>query len=104
MSDFMSPELSPRSGAADGTQAMIDDAKQKLIDGTLQVFDVSTFKINGQTISSFMADVDTDSAYTPDHDVVKTANGITYIAESDLRSGPYFNGTIDGITLLNTAY
>ena len=90
--------------AAEGTQAMIDDAKAKLIAGTLQVFDVSTFKIGGQTISEFMADVDTDANYTPDHNVVKTANGITYVAESDLRSGPYFNGEIDGINLLNRAY
>ena len=92
--------------AAAGTADMIADAKAKLIAGTIKVFDVSTFTVGGEHIDSYMADVNTDKAYTPDTQVVKTdaKTGITYVAESEFRSGPYFNGEIDGITLLDRNY
>ena len=47
-----------------------------------------------------MADVDFDTAYTPDHEVVE--NGVFY--ESKYRTAPYFDIQIDGITLLNAAF
>ena len=50
-------------------------------------------------ITSYLADVDTDEAYTGDTEVVE--NG--YFAESAKRSAPYFDLQIDGINLLNTA-
>lgn len=90
--------------AAEGTAEMIEATKTKLNNGTLKVFDVSTFKINGANITEFMADVDSDANYTPDTQVVKKANGITYVAESEFRSAPYFNGEIEGITLLDRNY
>ena len=86
--------------AAAGTQEAIDAAKQKLIDGTLKVFDTSTFTYKGEVLTSYMADVDTDDQYTPDTEVV--ADGC--FNESKFRSAPYFDLDIDGITLLNTAF
>ena len=85
------------TSAAEGTKAMIDDAKQKLIEKKIRVFDTATFKVNGANITTFQADVDSDNKYTPDTEVVKTADGITYVAESEFRSAPYFTLEIDGI-------
>lgn len=90
------------SAAADGTQEAIDDAKAKIEDGSLHVFDTSTFTVDGKTLDSYKADVDTDADYTPDHEAIKDG----YFDESDpeLRSAPYFDVQIDGITLLDTKY
>ena len=82
---------------AEGTQEAIDEAMAALEDGSLHVFDVSTFTVGGETLTSYMADVDTDPDYTPDTEVV--SNG--YFHESEKRSAPYFDVDIDGITLLN---
>lgn len=54
--------------AAPGTVEAIEEAKAKLISGELQVYDVSTFTVGGETMTSYMADVDTDAAYTGDTD------------------------------------
>lgn len=86
--------------AADGTQAAIDEAIAKLKSGEIHVFDTSTFTVNGAALDSYMADVDTDDAMTPDTEVV--ADG--YFHESEKRSAPYFDVRIDGITLLDENY
>ena len=77
----------------------MDEVKAQLEDGTLHVFDTTTFTVNGETLTSYKADVDTDEAYTPDTEVI--ADG--YFHESEYRSAPYFDLRIDGITLLNEA-
>ena len=86
--------------AAEGTQEAIDTAKAELEAGTRQVFDVTTFTVDGQRVESYQADVDTDANYTPDTEVVE--NGA--FQESKFRSAPYFDLRIDGITLLDEAY
>ncbi len=86
--------------AAEGTQAAIDAAKAKLESGELHVFDTAAFTVGGETISSYLADVDTDANYEKDTEVV--ADG--YFHESEKRSAPYFDLDIDGITKLNAAY
>ena len=86
--------------AAEGTQEAIDDAKAELEAGTRQVFDVTTFTVDGKQVESYQADVDTDANYTPDTEVVE--NGA--FQESKFRSAPYFDLRIDGITLLDEAY
>ncbi len=86
--------------AAEGTQDAIDAAMAKLENGELHVFDTSAFTVNGEALSSYMADVDTDEAYTPDTEVVHDG----YFAESEFRSAPYFDMEIDGITRLDTAF
>lgn len=83
--------------AASGTQAKIDEVKGKLIAGEINVFDTATFTVGGIALTSYMADVDTDAAYTKDTEVIE--NGIFY--ESKHRSAPYFDIQIDGIVLLN---
>lgn len=79
--------------AAEGTAEAIAEAKDKLIAGELHVFDTSTFTVDGETLTSYMADVNTDDAYTPDTEAI--ADG--YFHESEYRSAPYFDIIIDGI-------
>ena len=92
-------EINEQAAAA-GTVEAIDAAKAALTDGSLKVFDISTFTVGGAVLESYMADVDTDPAYTPDTEAV--ADG--YFHESEYRSAPYFDVEIDGITLLDTAF
>ena len=54
--------------------------------------------MNNEHLTEYMADVDTDAAFTPDTNVIKTENGVTFFDESALRSAPYFDIRIDGIT------
>ena len=99
--------------AAEGTQAAIDEAMAKLENGELHVFDCSTFTTSVELnpfktdflkvdadghITSYLADVDTDEAYTGDTEVITDG----YFAESTARSAPYFDLSIDGINLLDT--
>ena len=86
--------------AAEGTQEAIDEATAALEAGTLHVFDTSTFTVGGETLTSYMADVDTDADYTPDTEAISDG----YFHESEYRSAPYFDLRIDGITLLDEAY
>ena len=86
--------------AAEGTAEAIADATAKLESGELHVFDCSTFTVDGQPVTSYMADVDTDPDYTPDTEVVQDG----YLAESTARSAPYFQLMIDGIDLLDTKF
>ena len=86
--------------AAEGTQEAIDAAMAKLENGELHVFDTSAFTVKGEALSSYMADVDTDEAYTPDTEVVHDG----YFSESEFRSAPYFDLEIDGITRLDVNF
>ena len=92
-------EVNERAAAA-GTQAAIDAAKAKLVDGSLKVFDTATFTVGGKALTSYMADVNTDAAYEPDTEVITDGA----FAESKFCSAPYFNVEIDGITLLDRNY
>ena len=85
---------------AEGTQEAIDEATAALEAGTLHVFDTSTFTVDGATVDSYMADVDTDADNTGDTEAI--ADG--YFHESEYRSAPYFDLQIDGITLLDVNY
>ena len=86
--------------AAAGTVEKIEEVKAALLDGTLRVFDTSTFTVGGETVTTYMADVDTDPAYEGDTEVV--IDGA--FCESTFRSAPYFDLKIDGINLLDTAF
>lgn len=86
--------------AAPGTQEAIDAAIAGFEDGSIHVFDTATFTVGGATLDEYMADVDTDAAFTPDTNVI--ADG--YFHESEFRSAPYFDLQIDGINLLDTAF
>ncbi len=86
--------------AAAGTADAIAEAKAKLEDGSLKVFDITTFTVEGKQLDSYMADVDTDKDYTADTEVVKDGAFL----ESTYRSAPYFDVQIDGINLLDTNF
>jgi basic membrane protein A len=87
------------NAAAQGTQAKLDAVMASLKAGTTKVFDCSKFTVNGEHLTTYLADVDDMGDYVAETDVVKTENGITFIDESALRSAPYFAIlAIDGIT------
>ena len=86
--------------AAEGTAEAIAAATEKLEKGEIHVFDCSTFTVKGEALTSYMADVNTDDAYTPDTEVVHDG----YFSESEFRSAPYFDLQIDGINLLDTNF
>ena len=86
--------------AAEGTVEKINTAVADLVAGKYEIFDTANFTVNGAAVESYMADVDTDAAYTPDTEVI--ANGA--FNESEFRSAPYFDLRIDGITLLNEKF
>ena len=103
------------AAAAEGTVEAIEAAKAELVAGTRKVFDTSTFTvtIDAETfknvnatvddeghVTGYMADVDTDEAYTGDTEVIKDGA----FSESEFRCAPYFDLQIDGITLLNTNF
>ncbi len=81
--------------AAAGTQEAIDAAKAKLNDGSLKVFDTSTFTVGGKELTTYLADVVDLGDYVPDTEAIVDGRFI----ESEKRSAPYFNVIIDGITV-----
>ena len=98
--DYSAPQLAI---AAEGTVEKMEEVKAGLLDGSIKVFDTATegfITKDGAALTSYMADVDTDDAFTPDTEVV--ADG--YFHESEFRSAPYFDVQIDGIELLNSAF
>ena len=89
--------------AAAGTVEAIEAVKAEFAAGTRKVFDTAAegfITVNGAALTSYMADVDTDAAFTKDTEAVSDG----YFHESEYRSAPYFDVTIDGIELLNSAF
>ncbi|QTE74687.1 BMP family ABC transporter substrate-binding protein [Clostridiales bacterium FE2010] len=89
--------------AAAGTVEKLAEVKAAFEAGTLKVFDTATegfITKDGAALTSYLADVDTDDAFTPDTEVVSDG----YFHESEFRSAPYFDVNIDGIELLNTKF
>lgn len=111
------------SAAAEGTEEVLVAIKDMLTgesaDGAIiKIFDLDAFTVNGEKLADdTKADVDTDAAFTPDTEVIKSATisvydpvedrpmgkTIYYYAESEFRSAPYFDKIIDGITILTDA-
>ena len=81
--------------AAPGTKEAVDAAIAAFKAGTLKVFDTSKFTVKGQKLESYKADVDSDSAFTPDTEVI--VNGYFDESADGKRSAPYFDIIIDGI-------
>ena len=72
--------------AAEGTAEKLEEVKAELEAGTLHVFDTSTFTVDGKTLDSYMADVDTDADYTGDHEV--GLDGYIHESGQEIRSAP----------------
>ena len=88
------------AACAAGTAEKLEEVKAAIEAGTTKVFDTTTFTVEGKAVESYMADVDTDAAYTPDTEVIEEGA----FQESTKRSAPYFDLKIDGINLLDTAF
>ena len=88
------------AACAAGTAEKLEEVKAAIEAGTTKVFDTTTFTVEGKAVESYMADVDTDAAYTPDTEVIEGGA----FQESTKRSAPYFDLKIDGINLLDTAF
>ena len=86
--------------AAAGTAEKIAEVKAGLVDGSIKVFDITTFTKDGAPVESYLADVDTDPDDTVDTEVI--VDGA--FCESEFRSAPYFDLQIDGIELLDTKF
>jgi len=95
-------EVNEKAAAAD-TQKTIDEVKAEFAAGTRKVFDTAKegfITVGGAALTSYMADVDTDAAFTKDTEAVKDG----FFHESEYRSAPYFDVRIDGIELLNEKF
>ena len=88
------------NAAAAGTAEKLADVKAKLLDGSINVFDTANWTVAGETLASYMADVDTDADFAKDTEAIE--GGVFY--ESKHRSAPYFDVEIDGINLLDRNY
>lgn len=88
------------TACAEGTAEKVEEVIAGIKDGSVKVFDVSTFTVDGEAIETFYADLDGD--YAADEGV-ETSQAVVdgAIEESTLRSAPYFSLRIDGITELN---
>ncbi len=86
--------------AAEGTQEAIDAAKAELIDGTRHAYDTSTFTIDGKEVTEFTPQEATDPTFEAGTKIVYDG----FLHESEYRSAPYFDATIDGIKLLDTSF
>ena len=78
---------------AAGTAEKVDETIKAIKDGTLKVFDCSKFTVKGEHLTSY-----TTAYGFEGNECIKTENGVTYFDETSLRSAPYFDIRIDGIT------
>ena len=92
-------EVNEKAAAA-GTKEKLDAVISDLKAGKIKVFATDSFTVEGAALTTYMADIDSDKDYTGDTEVIKDG----YFHESEFRSAPYFDVTIDGITLLNQKY
>jgi basic membrane protein A len=83
---------------AEGTAEKVAEVEAAIADGSLNVFDCSTFTVDGEHPTSFLA-LDTDGDWVGDTGEA-IVDGIFYESNTDLRSAPYFSLNIDGITQL----
>ncbi len=81
------------NAAAEGTAEKLVEIRTKLVNGEIEVFDIDTFTVGGQKVTSYLADVDDMGDFQGETEVIK--NGA--FEESDGRSAPYFDLDIDGI-------
>jgi len=83
--------------AAEGTVEKLEEVKAGLIDGSIKVFDTSTFTVGGEPLTSYHADVNDLGTFTGDTESIIDGEFV----ESEFRSAPTFDLDIDGITNLD---
>ena len=77
--------------AAAGTVEKLEEVKAALVDGSVNVFDCSTWTVDGETLTTY-----DKVAYYEGNECIWDG----YFHESETRSAPYFDIDIDGINLL----
>ena len=87
------------SAVAEGTEEAVEAAWASILDGSLHVFDTSTWTVDGETITTTATDELADTYHG-----VEYINEDGYFMESELASAPAFAFVIDGITELNQVY
>ena len=101
-------ELGPE--VAKGTKEKVAEVEKGLKDGSIQVFDTKNFTVDGKAVKTSEYDFShMDFTKNPPKvlfkgekkECIEKKNGISYFAESTLRSAPYFELRIDGIKELN---
>ena len=98
--EALAADLALDTDSDDTTSSIFNAAEAAIKNGTIKVFDTKKFTVKGETITTYMADVDTDKDFAADTEAIE--GGI--FTESSKRSAPYFNIEIDGITLLDRNY
>lgn len=86
--------------AAPGTAEKLEEVEAGLKDGTIKVFDTSTFTVGGEPLTQAFA-LDTDGDFNPDSEEAVVDGEFK---ESYYQSAPYFAIQIDGIEWLNAAF
>ena len=86
--------------AAEGTAEKLAEVEAAIKDGSLQVFDTSTFTVEGAELTTCLA-IDTDGDFVADSEEA-VFDGAFH--ESYFQSAPYFTVRIDGIEWLNEAF
>ncbi len=81
------------TSVAAGTQEAVATTIAAIKAGTLKVFDCSTFTVGGKNIDTYTGAFGMGGA-----ECIKTEGTVKYFDESTLRSAPYFDIRIDGIT------
>ena len=85
---------------AAGTAEKLEEVKAGLINGTIKVFDIDTFTVNGEKVTSYLADLNDWGTINGETEIIKDGA----FQESVDRSAPAFDLQIDGITLLDTKF
>ena len=86
--------------AAAGTADKLAEVEANLADGSLHVFDTSTFTVDGKTPTKGLVDMDGDFQGEEDYNAIFDG----YYHESHFKSAPNFDLRIDGIELINEKY
>ena len=86
--------------AAEGTAEKLAEVEEQIRTGALQVFDTSTFTVDGAELTTCFA-LDTDGDFVADSEEA-VFDGAFH--ESYFQSAPYFTVEIDGIEWLNSAF
>ena len=89
--------------AAKGTKEKIQEVMDQISSGKLQVFDTTTFTVEGNTVDTCLA-IDKDGDFTPDEGEAIWDGAFHESQCPELMSAPYFNLSVDGIERLNEAY
>lgn len=87
------------SACADGTAEAVEETIAAIKDGSIKVFDCSTFTVDGKNLTSY-----TGAYGMNDAEAIVNENGVYYFDESSLRAAPYFDIRIDGITEIASDY